>query len=92
MCADDTTLFCCLEDIKSINKQSVINEQLQRIHDWLTAKGLKLNTTKSKYMFCKQNKNIPSFNIHIKNVNIESVQTFSFLGLHLSSDMTGIFT
>ena len=33
MYADDTTLFCCLEDIKSINKQDVINEQLQRIHD-----------------------------------------------------------
>ena len=89
---DDTTLFCCLEDIKSINKQDVINEQLQRIHAWLTANGLKLNTTKSKYiMFRKQNKNIPLFNIHINNVNIESVQNFNFLGLHLSSDMTWNF-
>ena len=51
--------------------------------------GLKLNTTKSKYiMFRKQNKNIPLFNIHINNVNIESVQNFNFLGLHISSDMT----
>ena len=92
MYADDTTLFCCLEDIKSINKQDVINEQLQRIHNWLTANGLKLNTTKSKYiMFRKQNKNIPLFNIHINNVNIESVQNFNFLGLHLSSDMTWNF-
>ena len=62
------------------------------IHDWLTAHGLKLNTTKSKYlMFRKQNKNIPLFNIHINNVNIESVQNFNFLGLHLSSDMTWNF-
>ena len=92
MYADDTTLFCCLEDIKSKNKQDVINEQLQRIHDWLTANGLKLNTTKSKYiMFRKQNKYIPLFNIHINNVNIESVQNFNFLGLHLSSDMTWNF-
>ena len=92
MYADDTTLFCCLEDIKSINNQDVINEQLQRIHDWLTANGLKLNTTKSKYIiFRKQNKNIPLFNIHINNVNIESVQNFNFLGLHLSSDMTWNF-
>ena len=82
MYADDTTLFCCLEDIKSINKQDVINEQLQRIHDWLTANGLKLNTTKFKYiMFRKQNKIILFFNIHINNVNIESVQNFIFLGL-----------
>ena len=40
MYVDDTTLFCCLENNKSINKQDVINEQLQRIHDWLTANGL----------------------------------------------------
>ena len=92
MYADDTTLFCCLEDIKSITKQDVINEQLQRIHDWLTANGLKLNATKSKYiMFRKQNKNIPLFNIHINNVNIESVQNFNCFGLHLSSDMTWNF-
>ena len=92
MYADDTTLFCCLEDIKSINKQDVINEQLQRIHDWLTANGLKVNTIKSKYvMFHKQNQNIPLFNIHINNVNIESVQNFYFLVLHPSSDMTWNF-
>ena len=42
-------------------------------------------------MFRKQNKNIPLFNIHINNVNIESVQNFNFLGLHLSSDMTWNF-
>ena len=84
-----TTLFCCLEDIKSIDKQDVTNEQLQRIRDWLTANGLKLNTTKSKYIiFRKQNKNISSFNIHINNANIESVQNFNFWGLHLSSDVT----
>ena len=32
-------------------------------------------------MFRKQNKNIPLYNIHINNVNIESVQNFNFLGL-----------
>ena len=90
MYADDTTLLCCLDDIKSINKQDVINEQLQRIRAWLTANGLKLNTTKYT-VFLKQNKNIPLFNIHINNVNIESVQNFNFLGLHLSSDMTWNF-
>ena len=78
----DTTLFCCLADIKSINIQDVIKEQLQRIHDWLIANRLKLSTTKSKYiMFHKQNKNIPLFDIHINNVNIESVQNFNFLEL-----------
>ena len=38
-------------------------------------------------MFRKQNKNM----VLINNVNIESVQNFNFLGLHLSSDMTWNF-
>ena len=42
-------------------------------------------------MFRKQNKNIPLFNIHINNVNIDSVQNFNFLRLHFSSDMTWNF-
>ena len=42
-------------------------------------------------MFRKQNKNIPLFNIHINNVNIDPVQNFNFLGLHLNSDMTWNF-
>ena len=65
MYADDTTLFCCLEDIKSINKQDVINEQLQRIHDWLTANGLKLNTTKSKYIMLRNRTKIFHYLIYI---------------------------
>ena len=89
MYADDTTLFCCLEDIKSMNIQDVINEQLQRFHDWLTAYELKLNATKSNYiMFSKQKKNIQLVNIDINNVNIKCVKNFNFIGLHLSSDMT----
>ena len=40
MCADDTTLFCCLEAIKSDNKELVLNNELQRVHSWLKANRL----------------------------------------------------
>ena len=30
--ADDTTLFCCLEDITSDNKEVVLNNELQHVH------------------------------------------------------------
>ena len=62
MYADDTTLYCCLEDINHVNKQAIVNQELHKIHNWLIANGLKLNTNKSKYMiFGKQNKNIPVY-------------------------------
>ena len=50
MYADDTTLYCCLEGIDYVNKQAVINQELQKINNWRIAKGLKLNTNNSKYM------------------------------------------
>ena len=31
--ADDTTLYCCLEDIDHVNKQAVVNQELQKIHN-----------------------------------------------------------
>ena len=89
MYADDTTLYCCLEDINHVNKQAILNQELDQIHNWLIANGLKLNTNKSKYMvFGKPNKNIPIIELHIDTANIDKVQNFNFLGLHVSSDIT----
>ena len=33
MYADDTTLHCCLEDIKDENKEFRINQELQHVQD-----------------------------------------------------------
>ena len=49
MYADGTTLFCCLEDITSDNKELVLNNELQRVHSWLKASRLSLNVKKIKY-------------------------------------------
>ena len=40
MYADDTTLYCCLEDIDHVNKQAVVNQELQKNNNWLIANGL----------------------------------------------------
>ena len=48
-----------------------------------------MNTNKSKHMvFGKPNKNIPIIELHIDTANIDKVQNFNFLGLHVSSDIT----
>ena len=56
MYADDTTLFCCLEDIESDNKVLVLNNELQRVHSWLNANRLSLNVKKTKYMLFRKHK------------------------------------
>ena len=39
-------------------------------------------------VFGKPNKNIPIIELHINTANIDKVQNFNFLGLHVSSDIT----
>ena len=33
MYADDTTSYCCLEDIHHVNKQSILNQELDQIYN-----------------------------------------------------------
>ena len=87
--ADDTTLFCNLEDVDSDNKEFTLNQELQHVHEWLLANRLQLNVKKKKYMlFHKQNKIINKFNLKIKNNIINETDKFNFLGLHINSHLT----
>ena len=90
MYADDTTLYCCLElDIKSNNKEQVLNNELQRVHSWLNANILSLNVRKTKHMIFRKYKNndLGELNLRISNDTIEHVNEFNFLGLHLNSKL-----
>ena len=58
MYADDTTLYCCLEDIASEDKAHALNIELERVHLWLNANRLTLNVNKTKnILFCKRRNN-----------------------------------
>ena len=89
MYADDTTLFCCLEDIKSDNKELVLNNELQCVHSWLKANRLSLNVKKTKYMLFRKQKrtDIRELNLRISNDAIQPVDDFNFLGLHINSKL-----
>ena len=89
MYADDTTLYCCLEDIKSDNKEQILNNELECVYEWLNANKLSLNVRKTKYMIFQKYKNngIGELNLRISNDNIEHVNEFNFLGLHLNSKL-----
>ena len=45
MYADDTTLYCCLEDINHVNIQAILNRELDQIHNWFIANGLSTKIT-----------------------------------------------
>ena len=81
MYADDTTLYCCLEDIKSDKKEQVLNKELQRVYSWLNANKLSLNVRKTKYMIFRKYKNndIGELNIRISNDTIEHVNEFNLI-------------
>ena len=89
MYADDTTLFCFLEDIESDNKELVLNNELQRVHSWLNANRLSPNVKKTKYMLFRKHKSteIRELNLRIGNDAIQSVNDFNFLGPHINSKL-----
>ena len=48
MYADDTSLFCCLEDIRSPHKEYTLSQELQKVYKWLLANKLKLNVARTR--------------------------------------------
>ena len=87
--ADDTTLFSCLEGIRTNNKEVVVNNELQHVHSWLSANSPTLNVKKTTYMsFLKHKRNeIGEINLRIFNDTIQSVNEFIFLGLYINSKL-----
>ena len=90
MYANDTTiLYCCLEDIDSINKGQVLNNELKSVHLWLSSNKLTLNVNKYKYMLLSKHKSIqqPKLNLQINTSNIQSTSEFNFLSLHINTKL-----
>ena len=90
--ADDTILSSTLnmfnDNIQNDNLESLINDELLKINEWLTINKLSLNIAKSKYMtFQRTNKNVQMLTLKIDNINIEQVKEFNFLGLIIYTNL-----
>ena len=90
--ADDTTLSSTLnifnDNIQNNNLESLINDELLKINEWLKINKLSLNIAKSKYMtFQRTNKNIQTLTLKIDNINIEQVKEFNFLVLIIDTNL-----
>ena len=88
--ADDTTLSSTLnvfsDNTHNQNLESLINEELVTINDWLKINTLSLNVVKSKFLIFQKN-NIQILNLKIDNVNIDQVKEFNLLGLIIDTNL-----
>ena len=90
--ADDTTLFSTIEtfrdSVQNKSTESVINEELLNIVEWLNINKLSLNKSKSKYMtFQMPNKTTLTLSLKINNIDIEKVEEFNYLGLTIDTNL-----
>jgi len=97
--ADDTSLISSLcnffvnipktnIDFEGVNK--AINDELQKLTEWLQINKLSLNVGKTKYMLFQKkrsNKMYDWLKLEINGTAISKVDTFNFLGLTLNSHL-----
>ena len=89
MYADDTTIYFNLEDFDPYHLKRDINNELEKITLWLKMNKLSLNVQKTKFMiFHRKQKQISEINIAINDTDIERVESFNFLGLHIHESLS----
>ncbi len=88
MYADDTTLYCTIEDFPSNNLVNSINSELNKINIWLKINKLTLNVEKTKSMIFHKRRKVNPIKLSINNSTIDQVQQFSFLGVLLDDTLS----
>ena len=89
MYADDTMLM--YSDKSLINIQSCLNNELNRVNEWLVKNRLVLNTSKTKYMIIGTPHKLSNINepivISVNNEPLERVYNFKYLGVYLDQSL-----
>lgn len=86
--ADDTTLIG--EDETTNGAINKVNEDLERIFDWLNTNKLILNISKTKWMLLARGSNCDNANMNyvkINGMNIERVNCIKYLGVHIDDHL-----
>ena len=81
MYADNTTLYCNLEDFVDCDTETaihVVNRELQKINLWLLRNKLTLNVDKTKFMIFQKHNKLPNLSIALNNIAITNVDTFNY--------------
>ena len=87
--ADDSTLLVTANNYKSLFEKA--NCDLGNLYDWLCLNKLTVNEIKTKYMiFTLSNKCQPvpsSLELNLNGTQVESVENYKFLGLHINDKL-----
>ena len=93
--ADDTSLNSVVSLFPAIDitETSIeINNELDKITDWLRANKLSLNTNKTKYMLFRYPQrplnSLPLLQLKMNDIHIDRVEQFDFLGITISETLT----
>lgn len=90
--ADDTTLLSTVDCNLGLNaSENIINRELSKIYTWLICNKLTLNISKTKFMIFDRRNRIPPTGIPklcIDKNQIERVNNFNFLGLHIDHNLS----
>jgi hypothetical protein len=82
--ADDTTIYIFGKNLHTLYKY--MNEDLNELSTWYKANKLALNSKKTKYMLFST-KNVTGLQLKIEGNDIERVDTFKLLGIHINYKM-----
>ena len=84
--ADDTTVIGLIDN----NDDSAYREEVQHLKQWCDDNNLHLNTAKTKEMVIdfRRTKRSEHSTLYIDGEEVERVESFKFLGVHISADLT----
>ena len=85
--ADDTSLYYSCKNVKTI--ENIINLELNKISEWLSANRLSLNVGKSKLLYFTNNdrKKLQDINIKINDQILAEASSAKYLGVYIDNKL-----
>lgn len=86
--ADDSTLSTSYPSVNQLNITETINDELQRVSNWLKANKLCINIDKTKYMLFSYRKTSNIHGIKFGDDQISETDSTKFLGIIIDKNLT----
>ena len=86
MFADDTFLCAQNRDLSALATE--VNQELNKVADWLSSNQLTLNVGKSKYMIISNKKNIFNISLYINSSKLEECDNYKYLGVYFDKNLS----
>ena len=85
--ADDTSLYYSCKNVQAL--ESIMNQELSKISEWLSANRLSLNVGKSKLLYFTNNNRtvLQNINIKINDQILAEVSSAKYLGVYIDNKL-----